>query len=185
MQTHKKVLSLSDVRLASTKGHVVLVPANEPTLIPAALFLEAAKCGCFDYSEEMLEALKAAVAKAEAVEPEDKPEPIDFMKFAREAVRQTLSAGKSAPQLLNSAGLPRLPAVRAAYRQILDNAQLKSDLKITSALVDKLVLEVTDEAKPSPLAKDADDEFGGDLEGEEVGGDIEAVLARVQPQDEE
>src|SRR5690606_24118581 len=61
----KLILSLRDVRLASTAGHVIRVKKNTPTRIPKALYVLAAQNGCVDYNPQMIEAFKAALAQAE------------------------------------------------------------------------------------------------------------------------
>lgn len=187
-ESHKEVLSLRRTRLASTRGHIIIVEPNIPTRIPAALFLEAAKCGCVDYNPQMLEAFKQAMANAAAAAVEGKPavkDIIDAAKLAKDAVRQVMLAGAKEPELLTSQGLPRLPAVRAAYDMLCGEKHVEPDLKVTTDLIGSLFLEIQDEIKPEApaAARYPTGVPAGDLEGEEVGGDIEGTLSRVADQE--
>jgi hypothetical protein len=187
-QTHKQVLSLARVRLASTRGHIIIIEAGIPTTIPAALFLEAAKKGCVDYNPQMIEAFKAAMANA-TKQPAEGTNPaaknIDVMQIAKDAVRQVLLAGQKEPELLTSQGLPRLPAVRAAYDMVCGEKHVDTELKITTDLIGTLYLAIQEEAKPAeaPTPRYPAGVPTGDLEGEEVGGDIEGTLSRVAEQE--
>lgn len=187
-ETHKEVLALRRTRLASTRGHIIIVEPNIPTRIPAALFLEAAKCGCVDYNPQMLEAFKQAMANAAAAEVTGVPvvkDVIDVTRLAKDAVRQVLSHGSKEPELLTSQGLPRLPAVRAAYDMLCSEKHVEPELKITTDLIGTLYLDIQEEMKPEApaAARYPTGVPAGDLEGEEVGGDIEDTLSRVADQE--
>jgi hypothetical protein len=184
-QSHKEVISLSRVRLASTRGHIVIIEPTTPTRIPAALFLEAAKKGCVDYNPQMIEAFKFAMAKAaqaEGSEPNaNETSPIEPMKFVKDSVRQVLAAGASEPELLTAQGLPRLPAVRAAFDAMCGEAHVDTDVKVTTELIGTIYLEIQEELKPTPAltARYPSGVPQGDLEGEEAGGLDEATLERL------
>jgi hypothetical protein len=189
--THKQVLSLRDVRLASTRGHVILVDAGVPTTIPEALFVEAAKNGCVDYSPAMIEAFKSAVERAESLadgeEPKDSMDVIN--KLAKDAVKHVMLAAEDSPELLTAQGLPRVPVVRAAFETLCADAGVNGDVKITLDLVQDFYLQVQEEGdaveldrskeagRPAPVPK-------GNLADEEVGGDVSEMLERVAEQEE-
>jgi hypothetical protein len=187
----KEVLSLRQVRLASRRGHIIIVQPGIPTQIPEALFLEAAKNGCVDYNPQMVEAFKAAVASAarnDAASPAVTKTAVDAAKLAKDAVRQVMLAGMKGPELLTSTGLPRLPAVRAAYDELCGVNHVEPELKITTDLIGAMYLDIQDEGVPEK-AEDSSSRYpagipAGDLEGEEVGGDLEGALARVSDTEE-
>jgi hypothetical protein len=138
----------------------------------------------------MIEAFKQAMANAAAAEASGAPskkESVDLMRVARDAVRQVMLAADSEPELLTAAGLPRLPAVRAAYDMLCDEQHVDAELKVTTDLVGTLFLEIQEESKPAPQAESATRYPGGvpegDLGDEEVGGDVEATLSRVAEQE--
>lgn len=171
----KQVISLARVRLASRMGHVVIVEPSKPTSIPEALYVEAAKAGCVDYNPQMFEAFKKALEQAAKQEDSAVPaaEPIDPMGLVKNAVRHVLIAADSAPELLTSQGLPRLPAIRAAFDKLCAEVPTTVDLKITSEMISLIYIEIQDEtreqsagAAESRYPKGAND---GDLT-EEVGG---------------
>ena len=185
-ENFKTVLSLRDVRLASTAGHIVQVKAGVPKRIPNVLFLEAAKNGCVDYNPQMIEAFRAAVERAESMEDTDNVDDVDRMML--DSVRQVLLAADDNPMLLTQDGSPRVPAVRAAYEHICATNHITSDVKITPDLVRDYYLRITEEIKPAPQAEAPRYPDGipqGDLEGEEVGGIDDELLESLSDVDED
>jgi len=185
--THKQVLALRATRLASVRGHIVLIPAGEPTWIPKALYLEAAKNGCVDYNPEMIAAFQAAIDKVK--EGELGEDMVDVDKIAKDAVRHVMLASATNPGIVTTTGVPRVAAVRIAFEELCADQGVKSDVKITTELVTDYYLQVQEEddltkAAVTEEARYPEGVAGGDLEGEEVGGDIDAVLETVAPVEE-
>lgn len=184
-QTHKQVFALKETRLASRRGHIIVVPPQTPTKIPRALFVEAAKNGCVDYSDEMVAALTSA-AKSAKVATREADSEVDFLALAKSAVSHVLLAANKDPELLTSGGVPRLPAVRAAFEELCAAKRVKSDLKITSDLIARITVDLQSEVKPAELEQSRypDGIPTGDLEGEEVGGVDPDVLERISGEEE-
>ena len=186
--TNKEVIALRKTRLASTRGHIIIVEPGVPTRIPQALFLEAAKCGCVDYSPEMFNAFENAMAKAkETVETDDGSDPMQVAdKHLKDAVRTVLLAAQDDPGLLTGQGVPRVPAVRAAFEELCARAQVNPQVNVNADLVQDYFLRVQEIAEGVELDMSREGgstpdprPMGANLADEEVGGDVEEMLARV------
>lgn len=195
----KMVFSMSTVRLTCTKGQTAIVQAGVPKRIPRALFLEAAKAGCVDYDPRMIAALQAAVAAAEVAGEDGADDAPDFLSLAKDAVRQVLLSAIEEPTLLTANGTPRVAAVRAAFELACENSGITTEFEINKELVESLSKEVLEAENAAELntatlgekdlraigdsrysgTMNQDPPPGGDLEGEEVGGDVGELLDRV------
>jgi len=196
--THKKVLALSRTRLAGTSGHVVIVEAGKPTRIPAALFLEAIKCGCVDYNPAMIkafnDALVAAAAEEEAEagdqtsDEEEKVGVAEINKMLMDAVRQVLIASETSPEVLTAQGMPRVPVVRAAFDNTCAELEIDPGVKVTSELVEEMYLRVQEQAEAveHDVSKEGN-RYPADLSGlgdGEVGGVTDELLERATAVDD-
>lgn len=104
------VLSLRDLRLASTTGHVINIPANTPTEIPAELLTEAYRFGCISVDPETQE----TQPDVEVKEPGD---PLDREAHVREAIKKVIAAGD--PQDIKRDGVPKNYAVTREIEESL------------------------------------------------------------------
>jgi hypothetical protein len=133
---------------------------------------------------EMFRNLEADVV-AESV-----PAGPDQQGLAEVAVRQVLIAAANSPELLAATTqLPRVPAVQAAFEAICADNGVKPEFKISRDIVTAIyerISQTEDTHAPNPgVAVNSEPSFGGDLEGEEVGGDVEDMLSRVGEADPE
>lgn len=109
-QTHKRVISLKDVRLASTSGHIIPLEARVPTEIPEPLFLEASKQGCIDYNAQTIQTLKETLA---ALESDEEIQSLsDPRNIIKEAVKTVMIFGT--PEAFTAEGVPKVLAVKAS-----------------------------------------------------------------------
>lgn len=178
----KKIISLQDVRLASTSGHIILVPARKPTRIPDALYLEAAKNGCIDYDPKLAKAFVEAMAAA-ATEA-DEEAVFDPTALIRESVRKVMIFGDK--QALTKDGIPKVAAVKSALEILLAEEEISVDVAVDREIVYDMFVELQDAVANEKAASElvAASQHGGDLEGEEAGGDVDAMLERVEAVEE-
>jgi hypothetical protein len=184
VNTGKQVVSIANVRLASTAGPVILVEAGKPTWIPNVLFSEASLRGCVDYDPRMIEMFRSLEA---GVTGEPSPTGPDQQGLAETAVRQVLIAAADSPELLaTTTNLPRVPAVQAAFEAICANNGVEPEFKISRDIVTAIyerIAKTEDAGNPNPGVAvehtDSGASLGGDLEGEEVGGNVNDMIERV------
>lgn len=174
----KQILSLRKVRLASTSGHVIIVEPGIPTEIPEQLFVEAAKQGCVDYNKQMIDAFRVAMENAATEAEVSLAAPsIDLVDLVRQSLKQVLLADDKT--LLTSAGVPRVPAVRAAYEVLCAQHKVASELKVTPELVTDLFLNLQGENEPVSNERypvGVENDLDGD---DEVGGVTDDLIERV------
>ena len=176
----KKVISLQNVRLASTSGHIILIPARKPTRIPDALYLEAAKNGCIDYDPKLAKAFVEAMAAA--ANEADEEAAFDPSGLIREAVRKVMIFGDK--KSLTKDGIPKVAAVRSTLDILLAEEQISVDVAVDREIVYDMFVELQDVVANEKAASElvqASKPAKGDLTGEESGGDVDAMLDRVEP----
>jgi hypothetical protein len=171
----KKIISLRDVRLATTTGHVALIKARIPTEIPEALWLEAARNGCVDYSAEMVKAFAEALKD---IAGSDEDQVFDPAQQVREAVRNVMLFGKD--DHFTAQGVPKVMAVRAA----LEAEGETPDVPVTKDLVYDFYLELEGESEDEP-AQEPDDGSRYDSVQGMKGSDLENADGTVAEADEE
>lgn len=154
-ETHKRVISLKDVRLASTKGHIAILKAKEPKEIPEPLFLEATKAGCIDFNAKTIQTLRETL---KALEEDDSIISFDDPRaIVKDAVKTVMVYGEA--DAFTAAGVPKVLAVKAS---------LDSDtaIPVDRELVYDLYVELDGDgvsvgSPPEPeVAAPADDDLG-------------------------
>jgi hypothetical protein len=184
----KEVISLSRVRLASTRGHVIIVEPGVPTRIPQALFIEAAKAGCAEYSSEMAKVFQQAFDGSEELKQEIKKEEIAadpdltrLSELVRNAVQHVIQASAANPDLVTSNGQPRIPAVRAAFDAICASEGVDVELTINAEVVRDAMADIgaLSSTAEYDTSKEGDRYPSELLSDDEVGGDLDAMLDRV------
>lgn len=174
----KKFFSMREVRVASTSGHVAIVPANKATELPKQLWQEAAKSGAIEYDPDLIRAAARAVDEAQAEEPK-----LSFSQALERAVRELVAAGK--PSTLNrNTGAPKIAAVRdtmaaldvsaKALRKLTNDLVYDTFVGLTGSDDDSAEAETQEE---SPGDADLADEDGID---EPVGEGLKGLLASTE-----
>lgn len=174
----KKVIALQETRLAGTLGHTCIVPARIPTTIPEPLYAIAAKSGCVDFdpkmAQAMVDAMKEAAKESSDVDIKAAGDP---KSFVREAVRKVMLLGDTST--LTSSGTPKVMAVRKVLDVELAAQGVTVDVAVDREIVYDVFLELQD-VRPED-APPVSDLQPGTLGGEEAGGNVEDMLARVGP----
>ncbi len=174
----KKVIALSETRLAGTLGHTIIIPARKPTRIPKSLYLEAAKRGCVDYDPRMAKAFLDALREAGELGDQDEIV-INPQALAKQAVRKVMLLGDKSAFTAN--GVPKVAAVRRALDMQLEEDEITAEVALTKTMVYDVFLELQDEdaLEAAPVSTVSKRQIKGDLEGEESGGSVEDMLERV------
>lgn len=111
MQGH--YLSLRDLRIASTTGHVVTIKANEPTFIPEPVRTEAEALGCVPV-DQIKEAPKVEVELSDDARRAKLLEAIDILATTGNEKDFTVDGRPRARAVLDAAG------VKATTEEIQD-----------------------------------------------------------------
>ena len=180
----KKIISLKDVRLASTTGHIILVKARKPTRIPDQLYLEAHKNGCIDYDPKLAQAFVEAMAAA-ANEGDEKAA-FDPSGLIKESVRKVMIFGDK--KTLTKDGIPKVTAVRSALDILLAEQEISTEVAVDREIVYDAYVGLQDvvdrEKAATELVAISSGAGASNLTGEEAGGDVDAMLERVEAVEE-